>query len=222
MLFVVATPIGNLGDITIRAIETLKTVDLIAAEDTRRTRILLNHLQIKTKITSYHDHSKAAKSEALIRLMKSGQRIALVTDAGTPSISDPGFYLVRECRAAGITVVPIPGPAAIITAICAAGFPTDKFMFVGFLPKKPGKRQSLLESFRMFDGTVACYESPYRIEKTLTALSKSLPDWQICIARELTKKFEAFHYGRADELIKDARLFRGEIVLLLHSRGMAL
>src|SRR5262245_41411028 len=162
-LYVVATPIGNLEDVTLRALRTLKEVDLVACEDTRRTRGLLTHFGIHASVTSYFEHNKLSKGETLVRLLREGKSVALVTDAGTPGISDPGFLLVRAAREAGVAVVPIPGPSAVVAALSAAGIPADRFVFDGFLPVKPGRRVHRLEVLRGLGMTVVCYESPHRI-----------------------------------------------------------
>ncbi len=166
-LFVVATPIGNLEDVTLRALRVLKEVDVIACEDTRRTRALLSHFDIHTPTVSYFEHNKLVRGPQLLRQLADGRRIALVTDAGTPGISDPGFMLVRDARAAGILVVPVPGPAAVAAVLSAAGIPADRFVFDGFLPIKPGRRVNRLTALRELETTVVLYESPHRILATL-------------------------------------------------------
>ncbi|MBU1027290.1 MAG: 16S rRNA (cytidine(1402)-2'-O)-methyltransferase, partial [Candidatus Margulisbacteria bacterium] len=199
-LFVVATPIGNLEDITFRAIRILAEVDLIAAEDTRKTRILLNKYNINTPMTSYHKFNIRSKTPQLIEALKQGQNIALVSDAGMPGISDPGYELISsavvqassrgDSARGGIKVEPIPGASAAISALAVSGLPTDRFVFEGFLPKKPGKKRKLLESLKTDERTIIIYESPYRVLKTLVDINNILGNRQIVIARELTKKFE--------------------------------
>ena len=189
-LFVVATPIGNLEDVTLRALRVLKEVDLIACEDTRRTRGLLSHFGIHAQVTSYFEHNKLSKGEALVRTLTDGKSVALVTDAGTPGISDPGFLLVRAAREAGIPVVPIPGPSAVIAALSAAGIPADRFVFEGFLPVKPGRRIHRLEALQALGMTIVCYESPHRIMASLDAIAQVFGEIEIVVARELTKQFE--------------------------------
>ena len=189
-LYVVATPIGNLEDVTLRALRVLREVDLIACEDTRRTRHLLARHEIRTSTTSYFEHNKLMRGPQLLRMLADGRSIALVTDAGTPGISDPGFMLVRDARAAGIPVVPIPGPSAVVTALSAAGIPADRFVFDGFLPVKPGKRLNRLKALRELETTLVVYESPYRIVVTLEAIREVFGDVEIVVARELTKQFE--------------------------------
>jgi 16S rRNA (cytidine1402-2'-O)-methyltransferase len=190
ILFVVATPIGNLEDITLRALRVLREVDLIACEDTRRTRALLTHFDIHKPTISYYEHNKLARGPQLLRDLAAGRSIALVTDAGTPGISDPGILLVREARALGITVVPIPGPAAVITALSASGLAADGFVFDGFLPIKPGKRLHRLQALREIGSTIVVYESPHRIEATLSAIGEVFGDVEVVVARELTKQYE--------------------------------
>src|SRR5215831_4759549 len=168
-LYVVATPLGNLEDITLRALRVLKEVALVACEDTRRTRILLTHFGIHAPVTSYFEHNKLRKGPAILRTLQEGTSVALVTDAGTPGISDPGFLLVREARAAGIPVVPVPGPSAVVTALSAAGLPADRFVFDGFLPIRPGRRLNRLKALADLETTIVLYESPHRIVATLEA-----------------------------------------------------
>src|SRR5262249_11818547 len=179
ILYVVATPIGNLEDITLRALSVLKEAALIACEDTRRTRVLLSHFGIHAPVTSYFEHNKVAKGQALLRTLAEGRSVALVTDAGTPGISDPGSLLVRAARDAGISVVPVPGAWAVIAALSAAGVPADRFVFEGFLPVKPGRRLHRLEALRALEMTIVCYESPHRIEATLEAIGQVFGETQI-------------------------------------------
>jgi 16S rRNA (cytidine1402-2'-O)-methyltransferase len=189
-LFVVATPIGNLEDITLRALRVLREVDLVACEDTRRTRALLTHFDIHKPTVSYYEHNKLARGPQLLRDLAAGRSIALVTDAGTPGISDPGILLVREARAQGIRVVPIPGPAAVVTALSASGLAADGFVFDGFLPVKPGKRLHRLQALRELGSTIVVYESPHRIVATLGAIGEVFGDLEVVVARELTKQYE--------------------------------
>jgi 16S rRNA (cytidine1402-2'-O)-methyltransferase len=208
-LYVVATPIGNLEDISARALRVLKEVDLIACEDTRRTRALLAHFDIHTPTLSYYEHNKLTRGPQILRRLTEGSSVALVTDAGTPGISDPGFLLVREARAAGIAVTPIPGPAAVTTALSAAGVPADRFVFDGFLPVKPGRRVHRLEALRELDTTIVLYESPHRILAALDAIQTVFGERPIVLARELTKKFEEIVTAPAAGHL--ARLRAGEI-----------
>jgi 16S rRNA (cytidine1402-2'-O)-methyltransferase len=194
-LYVVATPIGNLEDLTLRALHVLEQVDLVACEDTRRTRGLLTHFGIRAPVTSYFEHNKLAKGEILLRALKEGKSVALVTDAGTPGISDPGFLLVRAARDAGIPVVPVPGPSALVAALSAAGVPADRFVFEGFLPVKPGRRIHRLEALRALGMTVVCYESPHRVLAALDAIGQVFGEIEIVVARELTKQFEEIIRG---------------------------
>ena len=216
MLYIVSTPIGNLGDITYRAIEVLKSVDLIACEDTRHTNILCQHYGIKVPLSSYYEYNKVAKGEQLLKLLKDGKRIALVSDAGTPGISDPGCSLIRAVLDAGIKVVSIPGPTALIAALSISGFPTNKFVFEGFLPVKSGARKKRLNELKGLKQTVVFYESPHRILKTLGDMLECLGNRQIAIGREVTKKFEEVLRGDISILIEKFKALkpRGEFVVI--------
>ncbi len=216
-LFVVATPIGNLEDVTLRALRVLKEVDLVACEDTRRTRGLLTHHGIHVPVTSYFEHNKLRKGETLVRALREGKSVALVTDAGTPGISDPGFLLVRQARAAGILVVPVPGPSAVVAALSAAGVPADRFVFDGFLPVKPGRRRHRLEALRDLQTTIVCYESPYRLLACLEAIGEVFGEAEVVVARELTKQFEEIVRGTARELHERfaGGPVRGELTLVI-------
>ena len=189
-LYVVATPIGNLEDITARALRVLREVHVVACEDTRRTRALLTHFDIHTPTLSYYEHNKLARGPQLLRQLADGRSIALVTDAGTPGISDPGVLLVREARAAGVRVVPVPGPSAVVAALSAAGVPADRFVFDGFLPVKPGRRINRLTALRELELTVVVYESPHRIVASMEAIAEVFGNRPVVMARELTKQFE--------------------------------
>jgi 16S rRNA (cytidine1402-2'-O)-methyltransferase len=199
-LYVVATPIGNLEDITLRALRTLREVALVACEDTRRTRGLLSHFGISVPVTSYFEHNKVAKGERIVRELAAGKSVALVTDAGTPAISDPGFLVVRQARAAGAPVVPVPGPSAVIAALSAAGVPADRFVFEGFLPVKPGRRLNRLRELAALEMTVVCYESPHRILASLEAIGVAFGEVELVIAREVTKQFEEIVRGPSARL----------------------
>ena len=216
-LYVVATPIGNLEDITLRALRVLKEVGLVACEDTRRTRTLLTHFGIHVPVTSYFEHNKLAKGPAILKALRDGTPVALVTDAGTPGISDPGFLLVKEAREAGIPVVPIPGPSAVVAALSAAGVPADHFVFDGFLPVKLGKRIHRLEALRGLETTLVCYESPHRILATLGAIGQVFGPVEIVVARELTKQFEEIVRGTPEALLEHfaAGAVRGEFTLVI-------
>jgi 16S rRNA (cytidine1402-2'-O)-methyltransferase len=216
-LYVVATPIGNLEDITLRALRVLKEVGLVACEDTRRTRTLLTHFGIHVSVTSYFEHNKLAKGPAILKTLREGKSVALVTDAGTPGISDPGFLLVREAREAGIPVVPVPGPSAVVAALSAAGIPADSFVFDGFLPVKPGKRIHRLEALRELEMTLVCYESPHRILAALEAIGQVFGQAEIVVARELTKQFEEIVRGTPETLRERfaAGTVRGEFTLVI-------
>lgn len=216
MLYIVATPIGNLEDITLRAIRTLKECDYIAAEDTRHVQILLNKYDIKKPSISFHAWSDQRKLTQLIEILKEGKSIALVSDAGTPGISDPGYVLVKAAIAAGIQVVPIPGPSAVITALSAAGLPTHQFLYLGFLPMKKG-RQTLLQTFETENRTIVFYESPHRLLKTLSEFAQKFPDRQLVVARELTKIYEEFFRGTTQQALEhfQKKSPKGEFVLML-------
>jgi 16S rRNA (cytidine1402-2'-O)-methyltransferase len=220
-LFVVATPIGNLEDITLRALRVLREVDLIACEDTRRTRALLTHFDIHKPTVSYYEQNKLARGPQLLRDLAAGRSIALVTDAGTPGISDPGILLVREARAQGTTIVPVPGPSAIVTALSASGLAADGFVFDGFLPVKPGKRLNRLKALREMDTTVVLYESPHRIAATVTAIGEVFGEVELVLARELTKQYEEI--VTATPAVHLARLAaaapRGEFTVLIPAGG---
>ena len=219
MLYLVATPIGNLGDITARALDVLRTVDVIAAEDTRVTRKLLSHYAIKTHLISYHEHSGAAAIDAIVRRMtESGQSVALVTDAGTPAISDPGYDLVSAALDAGAAVTPIPGPAAFVAALVGSGLPTARFLFEGFLPRTKSTRLQKLSSLKSEVRTLIFYESPHRIGATLREIADVLGgDRRACVARELTKMFEEFRRATLAELAAhySGEKTRGECVLVV-------
>jgi 16S rRNA (cytidine1402-2'-O)-methyltransferase len=217
MLYVVATPIGNLADITLRALDILKSVDAIAAEDTRYSGILLKHFAIKKPLVSFHEHNEAMRTAQLIERIAAGENIALVTDAGMPGLSDPGARLIGECVRRDLPFTIVPGASAILTAVVGSGFPTDKFFFGGFLPPKSGGRERDLRSAAARNETSVFFESPHRLIKTLTAAVDILRDRQLCVARELTKKFEEFRRGSAAELLAhyQSRPPKGEIVLLV-------
>ena len=221
MLYVVATPIGNLGDITLRALDVLKLVDLIAAEDTRHSGILLKHYKIDKPLISYHEHNEAMRTAQLVERLAAGENIALITDAGTPGLSDPGARLVRECIKRELPFTILPGPSSILTALIGSGFSTDKFFFVGFLPNKSGGRERELRAAAARDETTVFFESPHRLMKTLRAAVEILQDRQLCVARELTKKFEEFRRGTASELLAryEAHPPKGEIVLVIAGRA---
>lgn len=218
VLYIVATPIGNLEDISFRAVRTLKEADLVACEDTRQTRKLLDHYGIEKPLVSYHEHNETQRAEELIAKLETGANIAQVSDAGMPAISDPGYVLVRLALQHGIQVVPIPGPSAVITALAASGLPTDAFEFRGFLPAKSGPRRTALEQIRPIQHTMIFYEAPHRILESLEDVVSSLgPQTPVVLARELTKVHEEFIRGTAREVLESAlgRVLKGEITLLL-------
>ena len=216
-LYLVATPIGNLEDITLRALRVLKECDVVAAEDTRRTGQLLKHFGIAKSLLSYFQFNEARRSEEIIERLRRGEKIALATDAGSPGISDPGERVVKAALAAGFRVESVPGACALVAALTASGLPAEEFHFIGFLPHKSGQRRNKLESLKETSGTLVLYESPYRIEKLLGELKEVFPERQIVLARELTKKFEEFLRGKPAELLELAkkRSLKGEFVVLV-------
>jgi 16S rRNA (cytidine1402-2'-O)-methyltransferase len=216
-LYLVATPIGNLEDITLRALRVLRECDVVAAEDTRRTGQLLKHFGISKPLVSYFQFNEARRSEEIIARLRRGEKIALVTDAGSPGISDPGERVVKAAITAGFRVESIPGACALVAGLTASGLPTDEFHFVGFLPHKSGQRRNQLESLKTISGTLVFYESPYRIEKLLGELNEVFPERDVVLARELTKKFEEFLRGKPVELLEIAkkRSLKGEFVVIL-------
>lgn len=217
-LWVCATPLGHLGDVSARLLETLRIVSAVCAEDTRHTRKLLAHFDIETPLVSVHEHSSPAKLQALVERLHNGESLALVTDAGTPGISDPGPALVRLAAQNGIPVSPIPGPCALIAALCISGFDAQKFSFLGFLPRKPGKiRKTLSAAFERGE-TVVFYESPFRVAKTLGFLAEVAPELPVCATRELTKQFEEVLRGTAQEVATELRSrseVRGEFCIVV-------
>lgn len=217
VLYIVATPIGNLEDITLRALRVLKEVDTIAAEDTRHTQKLLARHDLHTPLTSYHDFNKETKAAVLLARLREGASIALVCDAGTPTISDPGYFLINRCIEAGVTVAPIPGPSAVMGALSASGLPTDRFHFEGFLPKPAGRLAKRLAALRHHPETIVLFESPHRLLKTLTAVHGAWGNRPAVIARELTKLHEEFLRGTLQDLIAELtrRPRRGEVTVLI-------
>lgn len=220
-LYLVSTPIGNLEDITLRAMRLLQECDVILAEDTRRTGMLFKalHLERKGQFVSYHEYTEKQKIPRIIELLRQGKEICLVSDNGTPCISDPGFLLVRACVHEHIPVVPVPGANAAIAGVIASGFPVDSFLFLGFLPKKEKAKEELLKkiSSEFSEHTIVLYESPHRLKKTLAQLAAIMPDRKVCVAREMTKKFEEFVRGTAQEVYEQfaEKKIRGEIVVMI-------
>jgi 16S rRNA (cytidine1402-2'-O)-methyltransferase len=218
-LYVVATPIGNLDDLTARAARVLGQVTRVAAEDTRHSGRLLAHLGLNKPMVSLHEHNEARRVDTLDSYLAAGEDIALISDAGTPLISDPGFVLVRELRARNRHIVPIPGPCALITALSGAGLPTDRFVFAGFLPAKPGARRQALAGWKTREETLVFYESPHRIVHTLEALQEQMAGRDVVLARELTKTFETFLHGTPESLLEqlaaDPNQARGEFVIIV-------
>ena len=216
-LYLVATPIGNLEDITLRALRTLKECDVIAAEDTRHTGVLLKHFGIAKPMLSYFQHNEARRTVEIIERLKRGEKVALVSDAGSPGISDPGERIVKAAIDAGFRVESVPGASALVAALTASGLSTGEFHFVGFLPHKSGQRRNELERLKSVAGTLVLYESPFRIEKLLTELNEVFPERQVVLARELTKKFEEFLRGIPAQVIEKTRnrSLKGEFVVLV-------
>jgi 16S rRNA (cytidine1402-2'-O)-methyltransferase len=216
-LYFVATPIGNLEDITLRALRVLRECDVVAAEDTRHSGQLLKHFGISKQLLSYFQFNEARRSEEILARLARGEKVALVTDAGSPGISDPGERVVKAAIAAGFRVESIPGACALVAGLTASGLPTEEFHFVGFLPHKSGQRKNKLESLKSISGTLVFYESPYRIEKLLGELNEVFPDREVVLARELTKKFEEFLRGKPAALLEVAqkRSLKGEFVVMV-------
>jgi 16S rRNA (cytidine1402-2'-O)-methyltransferase len=221
MLYLIATPIGHLKDITLRALEILKSADFVAAEDTRHTGQLLKHYEIKTALISFHDHSGPGRLKEIITSLKEGKNVALVSDSGTPLISDPGFPLVREAVREGIRVEAVPGPSAVITALAAGGLPTERFTFWGFLPHKPGPRKKELAEAALLEHTLVFFESPFRTAAVLKEMAEILGEREAVVGRELTKKFEEFVRGTLLELAEKFGKGKilGEIVILVAGKG---
>ncbi len=224
MLYVVPTPIGNLQDVTLRALDVLRSVDVIACEDTRTSGTLLSHFGISTPRTSYHEHNERSKAPGLVARMKAGEAVALISDAGMPGISDPGFFLVRECYREGVEVTVLPGASAVLTALVASGLPCDRFVFEGFLPPKKGRRTRLDELARQ-ERTVVLYESPHRIVKTLLQLESACGGGRpVAVAREMTKQFEEVLRGSlasVREILESREKQRGEFVIVLGASDSA-
>jgi len=218
ILYIVSTPIGNLSDISLRAIETLQKVDLILAEDTRKTGTLLKSLKIKKNLLSFYEHNELARIPQVIDFLKRGQNLALVSDAGTPTISDPGFKLIREAITQGLKIESIPGASAALAALVVSGLPTDKFIFLGYLPKRSGKAIKILKTIANLDFTIILFESPKRLLKNLKLLKDLLGNKSIVVARELTKLHEEYLRGDIEEIIEhfENNPSRGEITLIIH------
>jgi 16S rRNA (cytidine1402-2'-O)-methyltransferase len=221
VLYLVSTPIGNLDDITLRALRVFKEVDLVAAEDTRHTGMFLKHYGLKKSLTSYHDFNKERKAPILIERLKDNRSVAVCSDAGTPGISDPAYYLVRLAIRESIKIVPVPGASAFLSALVVSGLPTDRFVFEGFLPAKPGKRKKRLEELRQEKRTVIFYESPHRLVRMMNDLAEILGKRRVVVARELTKKFEEVLRGTPETITRSlgARKIKGELVVLVEGEG---
>ena len=219
ILYIVATPIGNLDDITLRAINVLKEVDLIAAEDTRHTLKLLNHLEISKPLISYHRHNEENRQDLIIEKLKEGQKIAIVSDAGTPGICDPGEVIIKKCIEEGIKIIPIPGACAFVNALICSGLDTTEFEFLGFLPLNKNNRKEKLEQIKKSNKTIIIYEAPHKLKETLKNLKEIIENRKIVLARELTKINEEFIRKDIDELIKIADELKGEIVLIIEKNN---
>jgi 16S rRNA (cytidine1402-2'-O)-methyltransferase len=217
MLYVIGTPIGNLNDITLRALEALKSADVVAAEDTRHSGNLLRHFEIRKPLVSYHEHNEAMRTAELVERLAVGESVALITDAGMPGLSDPGARLIRACIERSLPYTIVPGVSAILTALVGSGLPMERFEFRGFLPNKSGGRERDVRAAAESEATIVFFESPHRIVKTLAVCAAVLPERQLCVARELTKKFEEFRRGTAAELLAhyEAHPPKGEITLVI-------
>jgi len=220
ILYVVATPIGNLADISLRAKEVLSSVDLVAAEDTRHSRKLLTRLGLEKKLISLHEHNEIARVPRIIEMLAAGHCVALISDAGTPLLSDPGYRLLKAVREQGLQATPVPGPSALTAALSIAGLPTDKFVFEGFLPTKSGARTSHLKALLVEPRTMVFYEAPHRLQKVLDDMSRIFGgDRSVCVAREMTKQYETIYYGTLNELAAQAKddkdMGRGELVIVV-------
>lgn len=216
-LYIISTPIGNLQDITLRALDVLRKVDIIACEDTRHTGLLLKHYNIKNRLISFYEYNKKTRTPELINMIKHGASVGLVSDAGTPGISDPGFYLIRTAIAENILVTAIPGPSALLTAIVISGLPSDRFVFEGFLPKREGRKRKKLMELKDESRTMIFYDSPHRIIKSLATIQEFFGDRKAVLAKELTKKFETVLRGNISEIIAQLadKKIKGEIVLVV-------
>lgn len=219
MLYIVATPIGNLSDITLRALEVLKAADLIACEDTRQTRKLLNHYQINKPLTSYYEHNKLSKGEYLINVLKEGKDVALVSDSGTPGISDPGFHIVKLALENNIPVSPIPGPSALTAALSVCGVPTNRFVFEGFLPIKPGPRKKKLSELSKAGKAIVLYESPHRFLRLLEEIKGVFGEIEVTVTREVTKKFEEIKKNDVSSMLEYYKnhTIKGEFVVVVNN-----
>ncbi len=218
ILYVIGGPIGNLEDITLRALEVLRSLDVLLCEDTRRTRIILEKYGIKVKTLSYNEHNENKRIPEVIELLEAGLKVGIMSDAGTPCISDPGYRLVREARKRGINVSPIPGPSAVVAALSVSGLPTDSFVFEGFLPRKKEKRKKKLQELAEERRTVVIYESVHRIERLLDELQEIFGDREVCLARELTKLHEEVLFGRLSEVREKLKTVKGEFVITIKGR----
>jgi len=219
-LYIVSTPIGNLTDITLRALDVLKRASLIACEDTRHTGILLKHYNISNQLTSFYEFNKKERTPEIIKLLQQGKSVALVSDAGTPGISDPGFYLIREAIKENLAVIPIPGPSALISALVISGLSSDRFVFEGFLPKRGGRKNKKLEALRDETRTMIFYDSPYRVTESLKDILRIFGDRPMVLVRELTKKFETVMRGNISKIVAEIenKKLKGEIVIVIEGK----
>jgi 16S rRNA (cytidine1402-2'-O)-methyltransferase len=222
-LYIVSTPIGNLADMSERAVETLRAADIIAAEDTRHSQTLFARFNIRVRTVSYHDHNKFERTRELMPLLREGKTVAVISDAGTPGVADPAFHLVRSAIAENIAVIPVPGASALLSALVVSGLPTDRFVFENFLPPKEGRRRRKLESLKGEERTVILYESPYRILKALVSMRETFGDVPVVVAREITKKFESFYRGKISDILAtlEKQTVRGEFVILFNLKHPA-
>jgi len=218
ILYVIGGPIGNLDDITLRALEVLRSLDVLLCEDTRRTRIILDKYGIKVKTLSYNEHNENKRIPEVMKLLEAGYKVGIMSDAGTPCISDPGYRLVREARKRGFKVSPVPGPSAVVAALSVSGLPTDSFVFEGFLPRRKEKRKKKLQELAKERRTVVLYESVHRIERLLEELQEIFGDREICLARELTKLHEEVLFGKLSEVREKLKTVKGEFVITIKGR----
>ncbi len=219
ILYVIGGPIGNLEDITLRALKVLRSLDVLLCEDTRRTRIILDKYRIKVKTLSYNEHNEIKRIPEVMELLEAGHKVGIMSDAGTPCISDPGYRLVREARKQGFKVSPVPGPSAVVAALSVSGLPTDSFTFEGFLPRKKGKRRKKLQELAEERRTVVIYESVHRIERLLEELQEIFGDREVCLARELTKLHEEVLFGKLSEVREKLKTVKGEFVITIKGRN---
>jgi 16S rRNA (cytidine1402-2'-O)-methyltransferase len=220
VLYIVSTPIGNLKDITLRAIEVLKSSDIILCEDKRKTSILLSEYNIKTKLLNYTDYNKLNVTPKILNLLHQNKKISLVSDAGTPTVSDPGYYLINQCISNNYQIIPIPGVSALITALTVSGLPSNNFIFLGFLPNNKNKQLKILNNFKQIKSSIIIYESPKRIYELLENIQKIFNNIELAICRELTKKFEQIIHGNITKILEKKQIFKGEIVVIINNSNI--